>query len=207
MKIIITGMMGVGKTVIGKKLAKKINLAFLDLDEYIEKKSCLKVAQIFSKFGEACFRKMEREACEEISRMKDAVISTGGRTLLDEKNLSLFASSGIIITLLCSPEKILHRIKSDRGIRPLIASNSKEAFFRIYRERKPQYLKLPNRLDVTHLKPEDVVAEIMKLIKGEESRFEMIAGEKRSSSLICRGIIDNIGAFLKIFTKIIKPSS
>ena len=199
MKIIITGMMGVGKTVIGKKLAEKINLAFLDLDEHIEKKSCLKVAQIFSRFGEACFRKMEREACEEISRMKDVVISTGGRTLLDEKNLSLLASSGIIITLLCSPEKILHRIKSDRGKRPLIASNSKEAFFRIYRERKPQYLKLPNKLDVSHLKPDEVVEKIIKLINGEESHFEMTTGGKKSSVLVRAGTINNISAFFKDF--------
>lgn len=197
MKIILTGMMGVGKTSIGKKLAKKTNLSFLDLDEHIEKKACLKISEIFSRLGERRFRQMEREACKELSRMNNVVISTGGRTLLDKKNLSILASSGIIITLHCTQEKILRRIKNDRGQRPLLASNSKEALDRIYNEREPEYLKLPNKLDVTHLKPEDVVEEIMKLIKGEEIRFEMIAGEKRSSALICRGIIDDIGAFLK----------
>ena len=197
MKIILTGMMGVGKTVAGKKLAEVMNIPFLDLDEHIEKKACLKISEIFSRFGESHFRQMEREACNEISRMNDVVIATGGQTLLDRKNLSVLASSGIIITLHCTLEKIHSRIKNDRSQRPLLASNSKEALYRIYNEREPEYLKLPNKLDVTHLKPENVVEEIMKLINGEESRFEMIVGEKRSSSLICRGIIDNIGAFLK----------
>ena len=171
MKIILTGMMGVGKTVAGKKLAEVMNIPFLDLDEHIEKKACLKISEIFSRFGESRFRQMEREACNEISWMNDVVIATGGQTLLDKKNLSVLASSGIIITLHCSPEKILSRIKNDRGQRPLLASNSKEALYRIYNKREPEYLKLPNKLDVTHLKPENVVKEIMKLINGEESRF------------------------------------
>ncbi|TET25329.1 MAG: shikimate kinase, partial [Candidatus Aminicenantes bacterium] len=106
MKIILTGMMGVGKTAVGKKLAEGMNIPFLDLDEHIEKNACLKISEVFSRYGESRFRQMEREACKEISRMNDVVISTGGRTLLDRKNLSVLASSGIIITLHCSMEKI-----------------------------------------------------------------------------------------------------
>jgi shikimate kinase/3-dehydroquinate synthase len=197
MKIILTGMMGVGKTAVGKKLAERIDFSFLDLDKHLEKKTRLKVSEIFSRFGEARFRQMEREACKELSVMNNVVISTGGRTLLDKKNLSQLERSGIIITLLCTPEKILSRIKDDQEQRPLLACDSKEALNKIYNEREHQYLKLPNKLDVTHLKPEEVVEEIMKLINGEESRLEIIAGEKRSAVFIRRGIIDDIGAFLK----------
>ncbi len=127
MKIILTGMMGVGKTAVGKKLAEGMNISFLDLDEHIEKKAGLKIPEIFSRFGEGRFRQMEREACKELSRMNDVVIATGGKTLLDKKNPSVLASSGIIITLHCTPEKIHSRIKNDRGQRPLFSSNSKEA--------------------------------------------------------------------------------
>ena len=186
-----------GKTAIGNKLADKINLPFIDLDEFIENKTSLRVAQIFERHGEHYFRKLEKEACREISRMPDAVIATGGRTLLDERNKFLLSSSGLIVTLLCSQDKIFQRIRNEPNLRPLLASNSKDDFSKIYRQREALYQRLPNKIDVTNLGPDKAAEEIMKLFSGREISFEIKAGEERSSVLVKTGIIGELGVFFK----------
>lgn len=218
MNIVLTGMMGVGKTTVGKMLAQKLNLEFLDLDEYIEKKIRLKVSQIFMKYGESHFRRLEKKFCKEIALKRNIVISTGGKTLLERENLHVFSSWGVIITLLSSPDRILRRIQREKNERPLLASHQSEKFYKIYRKRKPNYLNLPNKIDTTFLNKEEVVEEILKLIKGQVKlgspddrfpaisgeayqpivkRLEMNAGGKKSSVIVKKGLTDDIGSCLK----------
>lgn len=197
MNIILTGMMGVGKTTVGKKLAQKLNLKFMDMDEYLERKTHLKISQIFSRFGEYYFRQLEKNLCKEVVQNRNCLISTGGKTLFDSKNLNSLSTSGIIITLLSSPEKILQRIQKEKNQRPLLASHQAKRLGDIYRERKPHYLNFPNRIDTTHLNQEKVVEEILKLIQGEEKRFKMIISNKELSVIVKRGIGNNLSLYLK----------
>lgn len=197
MNIILTGMMGVGKTTIGEKLAQKLNLDFLDLDQYIEKKTQLKITQIFSKYGEPYFRRLEKNFCKEIAQKRNLVISTGGKTLLNKENLKIFSSSGIIITLLSSPDIILKRIQKGGNARPLLASSQSKKFYEIYRKRELHYLNLPNKIDTTSLNKEKVVDEILKLIKGQVKKIEMTLGGNRSSVIVKKGLVNDIGSCLK----------
>ncbi|MFP4081958.1 MAG: 3-dehydroquinate synthase [Candidatus Aminicenantes bacterium] len=197
MNIILTGMMGVGKTTIGKRLAQKLDLEFLDLDDYIQKKTHLTIPQIFSEHGEPYFRRIEKKFCNQIAQKNNAVISTGGKTLLDKENLNSLSSSGIIITLLSSPDKILLRIKGGASKRPLLNSPPAESLYKIYRQRKHHYLNLPNKIDTTSLHEKEVVDEIVKLIKGESKRYEMDIREKKSSVIIKTGLSQAVCSYLK----------
>ena len=144
-------MPGSGKTTVGRLLSKSLNLKFVDLDEYIEKKTNLRIREIFSKYGESYFRELEGKACEELAKKNDHIISTGGKTLLFKKNLNLFLSSSLIITLLCKPEKIIKRLKNGYKTRPLLSSNPVKSILKLYKERIPIYQKFPNKIKTDDL--------------------------------------------------------
>jgi len=192
-------MMGVGKTTIGKKLAQKLDFEFVDIDEYIERKFQLKIPQIFFTHGESYFRMLEEEFSQELAQKRSTVISTGGKTLLYRKNLNYLSSSGIVITLLASPDNILKRIQLEKNKRPLLDSFPAKRFCEIYRKRKHRYLNLPNRIDTSHLSEEKVVEKILKLIKGKKRKFDMKIEEKKSSLIVKRGIINDLSSHLKDF--------
>ena len=82
MNIVLCGFMGCGKTTVGKALAQLLDFAFVDMDAYIEEKAGLQVSDIFAREGEPAFRRMEAEACRELSRESGLVIATGGGPLL-----------------------------------------------------------------------------------------------------------------------------
>ena len=201
MNIVITGMMGVGKTTVGRELAQRLSLRFLDLDSYIEEMTGLEIPDIFARYGESRFRKLEQEACRRIAKEKDLIIATGGGTLLDRENLNLLSSSGIVITLLSSPEEALRRLRSEYLNRPLLTPDPEDNFIKLYREREPYYLRLPNRIDTTNLSPVKVVEEILKILKGEEKVLEITLEGKRSPVLIRRGAIEDIGLYIEDILK------
>ncbi|GAV20973.1 shikimate kinase [Mariprofundus micogutta] len=116
---ILVGLMGSGKSSIGKRLAAKLDLPLIDLDEYIVEKADRSIPEIFEQDGELAFRKMETEAlCEVIS--KPAVIATGGGAVLSETNRRILQEHSPVIWLKASPEFLARRIEGDSN-RPLIA--------------------------------------------------------------------------------------
>lgn len=93
--IVLCGMPGSGKTTVGALVASRLNRPFYDTDNLIEKKAGLAVSEIFEKYGEAAFRKMETEIISEVSRVTGAVIATGGGTLADPKNRENLLKNGL----------------------------------------------------------------------------------------------------------------
>ena len=162
MKIVITGIPGSGKTTVGKLLSRILKLKFIDMDEYIEQKTKLKINEIFLNYGEAYFRDMERKACKELSGLDNCVISTGGKTLLFKENLNQFYSS-VIITLLSKPENLIKRLDAEYKTRPLLSSNPVKSILKLYKERIPIYQKFPNKIKTDDLNPEEVVEKILIL--------------------------------------------
>ena len=114
--IVITGFMGTGKTTVGKRLSEEYNLEFIDTDELIEKKAGnKKVNKIFAKFGEAHFRKLEKDVIREIAAEKDSVIATGGGAIVDKNLAVLKKCSSIIICLTSRPDVIVLRTRNEKG--------------------------------------------------------------------------------------------
>ena len=110
--------MGSGKSTIGPIAANALGWNFIDLDEVIERKLGEKISVIFAEKGETEFRKIERETLKEISVNKNLIISLGGGTIVDQKNLNFMKAKGKIIFLEASPESYYKRLrfKNDRPV-------------------------------------------------------------------------------------------
>ncbi len=118
--IFIVGPLGAGKTTIGKQLAKRAHLVFYDSDHEIEKRNGVSVATIFEIEGEAGFRKRERDVIDELTRLDNIVLSSGGGSILPPENRRAFASRGTVIYLRASLETQLQRTNQRKGVRPLL---------------------------------------------------------------------------------------
>lgn len=113
--------MGAGKTAMGQLLAKRMNLTFVDLDNYIENKLMRTVADIFREEGESGFRRIEKECLREVAQFEDVVIATGGGTPCFFDNMEYMNSCGETIYLKLTPEHLAQRLSSSKiGIRPLL---------------------------------------------------------------------------------------
>lgn len=134
--IVLIGLTGCGKTTIGKQLAPLLNMDFVDMDSYIEKKEGKTVKEIFASRGETYFRSLETIASEELSQAGGKVIATGGGVVLNPKNIDYLKQNGIIIFLDRSPQTILRKI--NLSIRPMLAEN-KNRLYELDKERRPLY--------------------------------------------------------------------
>ncbi len=117
--VILTGFMGTGKSTIGRKLAQRLGLQFVDTDALIVQQNGRSIAQIFAEDGEETFRQLERDIAQELSQQSGLLIATGGRLLLDEVNVQALRRSGRIFCLTAAPETIYDRVKHDTE-RPLL---------------------------------------------------------------------------------------
>jgi shikimate dehydrogenase len=136
--IYIVGMIGCGKTELGKVIAQESNKEFVDLDVIIEKKAKKTIKQIYEEDGESVFRQLEHEAIKNICKEKNKVVAVGSGAVLDLRDLFALRSSGIIVFRDRSIDRILSTI--DLGKYPNI--NSKEDVIKMYNERYPRYVKL-----------------------------------------------------------------
>ncbi|MEC7831111.1 MAG: shikimate kinase [Pseudomonadota bacterium] len=118
-KITLTGMMGSGKTSIGKLLAKKISLPFYDSDKRIESKLNLKISDIFSEFGEKRFRQEEELICKELLGKKKFILALGGGAILNKEIHNLMLDKTLSIWIKTNMDVLFNRLKNDRS-RPLL---------------------------------------------------------------------------------------
>ena len=155
--ILLIGMPGSGKTTIGKILSSKINLEFLDMDDFIENYSGRKIPDIF-KDGEKSFRDLESRCCEILSRKRNIVVSTGGGAVKRASNMAYFKNFKIIF--INRPlDLIFEDINTDT--RPLL-NNGREKLKTLYRERIDLYKKY---CDVEILNNSDIDTVLNKIIK------------------------------------------
>ncbi|MFA5631850.1 MAG: shikimate kinase [Porticoccaceae bacterium] len=115
----LVGPMGVGKTTIGKLLAKRLKKQFVDLDDEIEARAGASIPWIFDVEGESGFRRRETELLAEFSRRRGMVVSTGGGVVTREENRRLLKGAGVVVYLNASPEQLHARTLKDKK-RPLL---------------------------------------------------------------------------------------
>ncbi|WP_445664759.1 shikimate kinase [Fodinibius sp. AD559] len=118
-RIFLCGFMGAGKSVIGKKLAKKLELSFLDLDDKIELETGQSIPKIFEESGESAFRVAERRALLEVIRKFNGVVSLGGGSLQNQHMVDHVKLNGLLIFIETPISVILDRISQDKN-RPLL---------------------------------------------------------------------------------------
>ncbi|MBU1912126.1 MAG: shikimate kinase [Candidatus Omnitrophica bacterium] len=162
--IILVGFMGTGKSVVGKKLAAKLDKDFVELDDMIESKEKMAIKDIFEKKLEPYFRQVEKEAVKEAAKRKNVVISAGGGAVMDEENFKNLKNSGIIICLKASPDTILKRTKNLKT-RPLLnVPDPKKQIEELLKKREPCYNKADFSINTDDLTIEQVAARAMDFI-------------------------------------------
>ncbi len=134
MRIYLIGMPGCGKSTLGKKLSKKLNYKFIDMDNYIEEKACMFIDEMFELYGEEYFRALETNTLEEFKNMDDVIISTGGGIIKNKNNKNLM--DGKCIYLYVNPEELEKRLDSSSTVRPLL---KEKTVYQLYEERKELY--------------------------------------------------------------------
>ena len=135
----LVGMMGAGKTTVGRLLARRLKLRFLDADHEIERRCGVKVPLIFEIEGEAGFRAREAQVLAELVALDGVVLATGGGAVLAEENRRRLAAAGTVIYLRARPEDLYERVRLDRN-RPLLATADPLGRLReLYAERDALY--------------------------------------------------------------------
>jgi len=161
--LVLTGMMGVGKSTIGQDLAGKLDMQFKDIDKIIEEKFSLSIADIFKKKGEAFFRKIEEEETLEHIKEKNVVVALGGGAFMSKKIRENTKKLCISVWLDLEPRHLFPRIKMNKR-RPLLNSKSSEQDLKnLYEKRKKTYSLANYKIDCNFKTKNEVVKEILKI--------------------------------------------
>jgi len=161
--------MAVGKSAVGRSLARRLGLRFVDLDREIEKAEGMKVAAIFSRKGEAYFRKAESTALVRTLERDGQVIATGGGVVINEENLKLLQDRTFLLCLTASPEIIRSRAKGGKS-RPLLAGGDlQHRIEQILNERQGRYAQAHVSIDTSNLTVAQVVSRIISLLASRET--------------------------------------
>ncbi|MCM1078699.1 MAG: shikimate kinase [Bacteroidales bacterium] len=172
-RIILIGYMGVGKTTVGKALAKKLGLMFYDLDWYIESRMRKTVKQIFDERGEDGFRKIEHNMLHEVAEFENVIIACGGGTPCFFDNIDYMNRQADTIFLKGSPETIMKHLRMGKGVRPLLLGKNNEELREYIEEslmtRNPFYTKAKHTIEVQPMdsfeKTDSIVEEIRDIIE------------------------------------------
>ena len=137
--IYLTGLMGAGKTSVGRVLAKRFGKTFFDSDQEIERRTGVRIPVIFEIEGEAGFRRREAQVLAELTRESNIVLATGGGAILDPTSRALLRSTGTVIYLRAEPNDLWLRTRHDRN-RPLLqGENPLRRLTELREQRDPLY--------------------------------------------------------------------
>lgn len=163
--IIFVGLMGAGKTTVGRTLAKNLKKSFFDTDIEIEKRTGVKIPIIFEMEGEAGFRKRETAMLDELSRLDNVVLATGGGAVLEAQNRELIKTRGIVVYLRADIHDLYQRTRNDRN-RPLLQTADPQGKLReLYKVRDPLYREVADIVVDTGNQPvTNIVGKIQNLI-------------------------------------------
>jgi shikimate kinase len=147
--VALVGLMGAGKSAIGKRLALRLGLPFVDADDEIERAAGCSIAEIFEKYGEADFRAGERRVISRLLDEPPHVLSTGGGAYIDLETRSLMRAKAITVWLRAELDVLFDRVKK-RGHRPLLRQGDpKQVLARLMTERYPIYAEADIVVDST----------------------------------------------------------
>lgn len=164
--VFFIGLMGAGKTTIGKLLAKHLGKAFYDTDHEIEKRTGVKIPVIFELEGEAGFRKRETAVIQDLCKLSNIVMATGGGAVIAEDNRKLLQTNGTVIYLRANVNELWHRTRNDKH-RPLLQNvDIRAKLEQLYAERNPLYTQTATLIFDTGNQPvTNILNQIEKSLK------------------------------------------
>ena len=158
MRIYLIGMMGSGKSTLGKELSERLGYKFIDMDHYIEEKCCKFIDEIFRDYGEEWFRAFETNTLKEFLEMDDVIIATGGGVIKNKKHKKLMDGKCIYLSV---PVEILEERLAFDNTRPLLKEKSVRS---ILEERIPLYEYFSD-LTVENIDMNQAIDKIMEALK------------------------------------------
>lgn len=159
MRIYLIGMPGCGKSTLGKRLAKKLNYEFIDMDSFIEKNACMFIDEIFDSYGEDYFRALEKNTLDDFLKLDNVIIATGGGVIKDLSNKEKM--NGLCIYLKVPNDILTERTSKSKTIRPLLQTKTIDE---LYEERKEKYDYFKD-IEVDNVNIEYALSKIMEEIK------------------------------------------
>lgn len=162
MLFFLIGLSGVGKSTLGKQLARRMGYSFIDLDALIEMRNRMRISEIFS-YGEPAFRIAESYALRSIDTSSNHIVATGGGVVLSEDNIEYMRTSGYVVLLERTCSEILKSLSLIH--RPLLRDNP-ESLYRLYEERKELYEKAKHvkfSIDSGYFNIDEIVNHLEKI--------------------------------------------
>ena len=155
--IYFIGLMGAGKTTVGKILAKQLGKTFYDADHEIEKRTGVKIPVIFDLEGEEGFRRRETAVIKELTMLDNIILATGGGAVIAQENRDCLKGNGNVIYLRAKPSDLWHRMRHDKQ-RPLLQNvDIRAKLEQLYKERHPLYMDTATIIVDTGNQPAAVV--------------------------------------------------
>jgi len=170
MNVVLIGYRGTGKTVVGKKLAEVLHKKLIRMDELITEKAGMSIPEIVERYGWGRFRDLESEVAEEVGKMDDCVIDTGGGVVLRERNVRNLREKGTIILLKSDVKTIIERIKDDRRRPSLTGKKSfTEEVAEVLEQRRKKYEDAADyAIDTSRLTVDKAVDKIIGYLKTKD---------------------------------------
>lgn len=137
--VVLVGMMGAGKTAVGRALAQMLHVPFLDSDAEIETAASMSIAEIFARDGERFFRRRESEVIARLLAYRPAILSTGGGAFLQERNRAMISDKGVSVWIDAGLDLLWQRVRH-KNTRPLLrTSDPRQTLTELYEARVPIY--------------------------------------------------------------------
>lgn len=167
-KIYLLGFMGCGKSTFGKKLAKKLDWTFVDMDDFIESQEGMTIGELFKAKGESYFRLLESQVLKDSASWSNTIISTGGGAPCFHDNISIINKQGISVYINLPAKVLVDRLKGEKTKRPLLASLNDEEMLRFVEsklsERAIYYEQAQVNFEYLKEKEADFIVRIKKLM-------------------------------------------
>jgi len=164
-RVVLVGFMGAGKSTIGRRLARRLDYAFVDLDQRIEARVGRKIAAVFQEQGEAAFRELELEEAKAVASLTGVVVATGGGAFAQDATRDALQQGAFSVWLQCRLGAALRRVPRD-GSRPL--AGNREIMRALLAEREPSYRRADVAVDTSRRTPREVVERIVELLEGRK---------------------------------------
>lgn len=167
--LVLVGLMGAGKTSIGRRLAKVLDTPFTDADEEIVTAAGMSIPDIFALYGEPRFRELERRVVARLLEQPAMVLALGGGAFIDPDTRRRVKASATSVWLRASLETLLARVLRKKGTRPLLEQGDpRDTLARLMTERYPIYAEADYTIDTTNEPHEAVVERILALLSRPE---------------------------------------
>ena len=147
-RIFLIGYMGCGKSTIGKRLAKSLSLTFIDLGGSIQNTFRKTIAELFEEKGEEGFRRIERQALQEVAAFEDVLVSTGGGAPCYFDNMEVMNRAGVTLYIQAEPEELAARLRASKTVRPILRDKKPDELVPCIREHLAERERYYNKAQI-----------------------------------------------------------